>query len=89
MVQQKMGFKFALSKIVSLLEVIDAIIPIGNLDWERVFNEHASCYPTKDCTAELLKRKFQELARTKIPTGDPNSPPHICMAKRINYKMGK
>jgi hypothetical protein len=28
--QQKRGFKFALSKIESLLEVVKAIIPIGN-----------------------------------------------------------
>jgi hypothetical protein len=32
MAQQKRGFKFALSEIESLLEVIEAIIPIGNPD---------------------------------------------------------
>jgi hypothetical protein len=32
MVQQKRGFKFTLSKIESLLEVVKAIIPIGNPD---------------------------------------------------------
>ncbi len=58
MVQQKRGSKYALSKIESLIEVVDAIIPIGNANWERVFNEHVSCYPTKDCTAKSLQRKF-------------------------------
>ncbi len=64
-------------------------IPNGfpNQDWEKIFSEHASHYPTKDCTTESLKRKFQELARTKIPTGDPNMPPHICKAKHIYYKI--
>jgi hypothetical protein len=87
MVQQKRGFKFALSKIESLLEVVKAIIPIGNPDCDKILNEHASCYPTKDCTATLLKRKFQELAHTKIPTEDPNMPPHICKAKHIYYRI--
>jgi hypothetical protein len=87
MAQSKRGFKFALFKIESLLEVVEAIIPIGNPDWEKIFNKHASCYPTKDCTAELLKHKLQELACTKIPTGDPNMPPHIHKAKHIYYKF--
>ncbi len=54
MPQQKRGFKFALSKIESLLEVVKAIIPIGNPDWDKILNEHASCYPTKDHTAESV-----------------------------------
>jgi hypothetical protein len=32
MVQQKRGFKFALSEIESLLELVKAIIPIENRD---------------------------------------------------------
>ncbi len=87
MVQQKRGFKFSLSKIESLLEVVEAIIPIGNPDWVKILNKHASCYPTKDCTAKSLKRKFQELAHTKIPTRDPNMPSHICKAKHIYYRI--
>ncbi len=50
-------------------------------------NEHASHYPTKDRTAESLKCKFQELAHTKIPTGDPNMPPHIRKDKHIYYRI--
>jgi hypothetical protein len=70
-----------------MLEVIDEIILIGNPDWERVWNEHSACYPSKDWTAELLKRKFQELPCTKFPTGDPNCPPHIQNAKRSHIKL--
>jgi hypothetical protein len=87
MAQQKMVFKFALSKIESLLEVVKAIILIGNTNWEKILNKHASYYLTKDCATKLLKRKFQELACTKIPTGDPNMPPHICKAKHIYYRI--
>jgi hypothetical protein len=87
MAQEKRGFKFALSKIESLLKVVEAIIPIRNLDLDKILNEHASRYPTKDCTAKSLKHKFQELTRTKIPTGDPNMPPHIRKAKQIYYRI--
>ncbi len=34
----------------------------------------------------MLKRKFQELARTKITTGDPNCPLHV-WKKCIYYKI--
>jgi hypothetical protein len=34
MVQQKRGLKFALSKIESLLEAVEVIIPIENPYWE-------------------------------------------------------
>ncbi len=71
----------------SLLDVVEAmIVPIGNPDWEWVWNSHTTCYPKKERTAELLRCKFQELARKKMPTGDPNCPPHICSAKCI-YRM--
>ncbi len=67
--------------------MVKAIIPIGNPNWDKILNKHASCYPKKDCTAKSLKHKFQELARTKIPTGDPNMPPHIRKAKHIYYRI--
>ncbi len=38
-------------------------------------------------STESLKRKFQDLERTKNPTGDPNMLPHICKAKHIYYRI--
>ncbi len=38
MVQWKRGFKFTLSEIESLLEVVEAIIPIENPDWDKILN---------------------------------------------------
>jgi hypothetical protein len=81
------GFKFTVVEIENLLETIEDVIPIGNPDWERIWQEHLARYPTKGRTSESLKRKFQQLARTKIPTGDPNCPPYIRDAKQIYYKI--
>ncbi len=82
----KRGFKFTIAEMESLPDVIEEIIPIGNPDWERVWDSHTTCYPKKERTAKLLRCKFQELARKKMPTGDPNCPPHIRSAKCI-YRM--
>jgi hypothetical protein len=81
------GFKFTVVEIEHLLETIEDVIPIGNPDWERIWQEHSACYPTKERTSESLKRKFQELASKKNPTGDPNCPPYVRDAKRIFYKI--
>ncbi len=70
-----------------MLEAIDEIIPIGNPDWERVWDRHMACYPQKERTAESLRRKFQTLVLKKMKTGDPNCPPHIRSAKRIYRKI--
>jgi hypothetical protein len=81
------GFKFTVPELEHLLETVDDVIPIGNPDWERIWQEHTAHYPTKERTAELLKLKFQELACKKVPTGDLNCPPYIRDAKQIFYKI--
>ena len=70
-----------------MLEVINDIVPIGNPDWERVWERHNARYPIKERTAESLRRKFQTLVKKKMKTGDPNCPPHIRRAKRIYRKI--
>jgi hypothetical protein len=87
MAKGKRGAKFTIAELECLLNVIDEIVPIGNPDWERVWDKHVSTFPTKEQTVESLKRKFQGLACHKIPTGDPECPPHICNAKRIYRKI--
>jgi len=81
------GFKFTVVEIEHLHETIEDVIPIEILDWERIWQEHSARYPTKEPTSESLKRKFQELARKKNPTGDPNCPPYVRDAKRIFHMI--
>ena len=83
---RRRGFKFTTQQIESLLDVIEEIISIDNPDWEKVWDKHMVCYPKKERTPESLRRKFQDLAKSKAPTGDPNCPPHIHSAKRI-YRL--
>ena len=46
-------------------------------------------FPDRNRTAESLKHKFQEMARAKIPTGDPECPRHIRIAKWAYYWIVK
>ncbi len=79
--------KFTVPKLKHLLDILDVIIPILNPNWERVWDQHVAGYPTKEQNPELLKCKFQELARKKMPTGNPECPPHVRSAKRIYRKI--
>jgi hypothetical protein len=81
MAKGKRGYKFTTPELESLAEAVEEIVPISSTEWDRVWNEHNSRYPELNRTADSLKLKFQEMARTKIPTGEPECPPHICIAK--------
>ncbi len=71
------GYKFTVSEVEHLLETVEDVIPIENPNWECTWQEHSARCPTRERTAESLKRKFQELARKKVPTGDPKCPPKV------------
>jgi hypothetical protein len=87
MAKGKRGPKFTIAEIQSLLKVIDEILPIGNLEWERVWGRHLSCYLWWERTVELLRCKFQQLACKKMPRGDLNCPHYICSSKHIYRKI--
>ncbi len=82
MVGGKRGFKFTTDELESLAESVKEFVPISGTEWEQVWNGHISIFPNRNWTAESLKCKFQEIARAKIPTGDPECPRHIRMAKQ-------
>ena len=65
------------------IDTLEEHLPISNIEWERIEHLHKCNFPGEDRTKESLKRKFQDLYRTKIPTGDPHIPPHIKRAKKI------
>jgi hypothetical protein len=86
---KKRGFKFTTRELESLAEAVADMIPMSNTDWDNISEIHDANFPGLNRTSDSLKRKFQEMARTKIPTGDPNCPLHIRIAKRAYYKLVK
>jgi hypothetical protein len=89
MAKGKRGFEFTIRKLESLVKAVEELVPISNTELERVWDRHVALYPKQDRTMESLKRKFQEMARSKIKTGDPNMPPHICGTKWAYYTIVK
>ncbi len=89
MAKGKRGFKFTIRELKSLVKAVEELVPISNIEWEWVWNRHVALYPQQDRTAKSLKRKFQEMGRAKIKTGDPNMPPHICGAKWAYFAIVK
>ncbi|KAG9404541.1 hypothetical protein AC1031_004746 [Aphanomyces cochlioides] len=69
-----------------LLDQVEKYLPIGRNGWEKV--EHAfnlSDFVHRDLDA--LKRKFVVLKNNPKPTGDPECPPEVVRAKRLNREI--
>ena len=73
-------------ELLHLFGIMLEILPIGPNEWQRVVDLHGEQYPGRD--KDSIVRKFTALHRRKIPTGDPNMPPEIRLAKRIKYGIG-
>ncbi len=89
MAKDKRGFKFTTGELEALAEAVEELVPISTTEWERVWDQRIIRYPDQQRTLESLKRKFQELVRVKIKTGDPNMTPHIHVAKHAYYAIVK
>ena len=73
-------------ELLHLFGIMLDILPIGPNEWQRVVDLHGEQYSGRD--KDSIVRKFTQLHRRKIPTGDPNMPPEIRLAKRIKYGIG-
>jgi hypothetical protein len=72
MTKRKRGFKFTVCNLKSLVKAVEELVPISNTQLEQVWDRHMALYPQQDRTLESLKCKFQEMARAKIKTCNPN-----------------
>ncbi len=86
-VKSTQGVGYSQMEIDSLLDLLEEHLPIASMEWERIENLHKCNFPTEDRRREFLKQKFQDLYRSKIPTGDPSMPNDIRRAKRIHQLM--
>lgn len=72
--------------IKALLDIVDELEPIGNNEWCLVssrFNSYAAEHQRPMRDTESVKGKFDRLANTKKPTGDPSCPANVRRAKHI------
>ena len=84
---RRRGLQFRAEELDDLLEIIETILPISAENWQAVADAHLENYCREARTAESLRHKFQEISRRTCPTGDPNCPPYVIKAKRINRQL--
>ena len=65
---------------------MEVILPIGPEEWQQVLTEHSVLFPGRD--VDGLRRKYTSVYRKKVPTGNPNIPLEVEMAKKVKYLIG-
>ena len=79
------GKGFTKAETTTLLKAVERIVPIDAEGWAEVheiFNSKHSSHGV-----EGLKRKFNKLANKPVPTGNPNIPEDVKLAKSIKGKL--
>jgi len=76
------------SEIMNLLSVLQRVLPIGPEEWQQCADEHSVSFPLGRRCKDSIRRKFSDLYRKGIPTGDPNCPEDVKLAKRIKWAIG-
>ena len=72
--------------IEALLDIVQELRPLGADQWQNVadrYNRGAASRERAQRDADSLRKKFNGLCRHKKPTGDPQCPPLVKRAKRI------
>ena len=81
------GPTFGDNEVSTMLDAIEATLPIGTNECDSVESYHLSYFPDKNQLKDTLKRKFALLYAMKVPTGDPTCPPLVRRAKFIYNKI--
>ena len=68
---------YSRAEIFHLLAILEGILPIGPEEWQAVADQHAVTYPEEGRDTDSIRRKFANLHRKQIPTGDPSMPEEV------------
>ena len=76
---------FTKAETTTLLKAIERILPIDADGWTEVHEIFNSKHSSRG--VEGLKRKFNKLTNKPVPTGNPNIPEDVKLAKSIKGKL--
>ena len=79
------GKGFTKAETTTLLKTIEQILPIDAEAWNEVHDVINSKHTPRG--VEGLKHKFNKLANKPVPTGNPNMPEDVKLAKSIKSKL--
>eukprot|EP00536_Pseudo-nitzschia_multiseries_P018265 jgi/Psemu1/54828/gm1.54828_g len=74
---------YSKTELIELLHTIRSILPIGPEQWNQVTQIHRDNFPDTDRTVPNLRGKYTNLYQKQMPTGDPNCPEEVKLAKKI------
>jgi hypothetical protein len=75
------GPTFTEAEINNFLDIMGEVNPIGPLEWDVVAERHHELFGAKNHDVTSLQHKFNTIANTVPPTGDPNIPAYIQLAR--------
>ena len=79
------GKGFTKAETTTLLKAVERILPIDAEGWTEVHEIFNSKHSSRG--VEGLKRKFNKLTNKPVPTGNPNIPEDVKLAKSIQGKL--
>eukprot|EP00536_Pseudo-nitzschia_multiseries_P000441 jgi/Psemu1/1004/gm1.1004_g len=74
---------YSRAKLLQVLNTIKELLPISPNEWDAVALIHKDKFSETDRNAQNLCRKYTNLHRRQIPTGNPNCPEEVKLAKKI------
>lgn len=76
------------------LDCIEAVMPCGADDWTRAYDKFVDIQINRDPPPKWperdlgqMKRKFQDLALAKPPTGQTDCPPEVTRARHLYHRI--
>jgi hypothetical protein len=78
--------KFRDEELQTLMDICDDILQVGKSKWEKVANRYNQAYPKRPRNEKALRNQFNSYANKKPPTGNPDCPHFVKLAKLIVKK---
>eukprot|EP00536_Pseudo-nitzschia_multiseries_P009485 jgi/Psemu1/23297/gm1.23297_g len=76
---------YSRTEVLELLHTLKAILPVGPEEWAQVGQIHKDNFPDTNQSVANLRRKYSNLYRKKVPTGNPNCPKQVKLAKKVKW----
>jgi len=81
---KKEDLRFTEQEKLEFMSIMEQIVPVSQVDWDMVEADFNFNFPERERTVAALRRFFNGCVKKKCPTGDPNIPKWVKMAKQIN-----
>lgn len=78
---------YDLEERLHLLTIIKDIVPVDGDEWDEVLERHNVVYSARRRTIESIRRKFRDLYRMKMQTGNPICPDDVRLAKHARREI--